>query len=735
MPAVMRSVSASGFTSVPAPPPAPVMNSGPLPPPVPIMQDLSARAGSFNFGASLAIPPLGGSAALHPPPGGSLTLPPPVGSLSPAPPCCRVNLPPGGSVNLPPPGGSVTLPPAGGSAALPPPFALPARGGAVDVFEEYHRQAAEVCVSSASFAITPPVAKRPLAVTQHRGPEAFGSRDSIRRSLSVPIVSDGQRTPIEQLRGYREVSPSPQLPLASGVPQVAIASGARSGSKSPAASWSVSGGDLLKVLGQTSQNASSAKHASARSLSVPIFGSQPVKRTADKSPLMQHRSGQGVYQQRSVSPVAARALAAELRKDGHQRDGDKSPKLGYTSRPLRQLSFQPILGEGRSRSRSSTAPVQSTAAYVGNASAVHRSQVPPRMSQRSCEPLRVLCYGDSNTLPERSPYADSLAEGLTEAGLDVAITSCGLSGHTTRQMVQDAQSHAVTDKFGRVGKGLARILDDDGHQDLVILMAGTNDIGSHYGVEGIAQDVQKLQALCLERNVPVVVLAPVAPLQGSLGVARRQLVQLLSSWTRSAPGVLAFHDVEELVPRQQVLLYDPDCIHLTPLGSIHLGHQLVPVILSLLPRLGRAVGGGSQLTEGDEIEVWSKSTQTWCPGRVQASDGRLVTAAFLRQDGTAAHKMLLVTSNDLRRPQGGLALSAVPVAVNCVEAVAAASRSRGQLLQGDDAEVWSKSSQAWCPGCVTQVTDKLVTVKIILPSGTPAQKVLPMGHADLRQRS
>jgi hypothetical protein len=67
----------------------------------------------------------------------------------------------------------------------------------------------------------------------------------------------------------------------------------------------------------------------------------------------------------------------------------------------------------------------------------YRSYTSPRTMQGKA-PCRLLCYGDSNTAgyspssPFHTPYADRLAEGLSRAGVEVAVMCCGLSGKTTK---------------------------------------------------------------------------------------------------------------------------------------------------------------------------------------------------------------------------------------------------------------------------------------------------------------
>jgi len=94
--------------------------------------------------------------------------------------------------------------------------------------------------------------------------------------------------------------------------------------------------------------------------------------------------------------------------------------------------------------------------------------------------LRVLCYGDSLTAGFCSggrrfePYGQFLSSAMRSAGVECEVMICGLSGLTAKEMLDKLNSSAVEDIIGKTGRGLARFLDED-RPDLVVLMAGTND--------------------------------------------------------------------------------------------------------------------------------------------------------------------------------------------------------------------------------------------------------------------
>merc|ERR1712136_727632 len=133
------------------------------------------------------------------------------------------------------------------------------------------------------------------------------------------------------------------------------------------------------------------------------------------------------------------------------------------------------------------------------------SSVPPphaagrgRPSAASCAPLgrrhsaegethesrssfKILCFGDSITAGFHSggrrfePYGRTMGAEMRASGCDVSVLVNGLSGLTAREMVAKARHPAVPDCTGKVGKGLDVLLNRK--PDLVIIMAGTNDLG------------------------------------------------------------------------------------------------------------------------------------------------------------------------------------------------------------------------------------------------------------------
>jgi len=212
-------------------------------------------------------------------------------------------------------------------------------------------------------------------------------------------------------------------------------------------------------------------------------------------------------------------------------------------------------------------------------------------------PVRLLCYGDSLTAgycaggQRYEPYGRMLGEKLATAigGAACVVSVCGHSGHTAAEMVANLDASGVLDVGGVSGKGLGRILDDEAQlpRDLVLIMAGTNDLGKNRSPQAIFGDICRLHAACHSRNVQTVALvppeAPCAPRGSVFEEARQRLRRLLTDWAGSTQGVSAAVDASELM--RAVLgapVWDPDGLHFSPKGSQLVGQRLASIVAPLI---------------------------------------------------------------------------------------------------------------------------------------------------------
>lgn len=205
---------------------------------------------------------------------------------------------------------------------------------------------------------------------------------------------------------------------------------------------------------------------------------------------------------------------------------------------------------------------------------------------------RILCFGDSITSgwfasgSKASAYGKSLKEAFDEVGVATQVSVHGMTGSTAQEMAETMAEAGLYDMSHRLGKGLLRLLHEDGPFDVVLIMAGTNDLLTS-SPEEITTHVMKLHTACHACGVPTVALAPSGGWRDRWRRAwgqRDAAARLLEAWSQQQPMVLAFFDVEELVPREGLgdgLLWDADGIHLTDTGSMVWGRRLANRLLPL----------------------------------------------------------------------------------------------------------------------------------------------------------
>lgn len=199
--------------------------------------------------------------------------------------------------------------------------------------------------------------------------------------------------------------------------------------------------------------------------------------------------------------------------------------------------------------------------------------------------------------PAYEPYAKSLTSTLSAAGLSVEVVGCGLCGLTGVEMAQGLDAQQLRDNFGRVGPGLRRLLAEQGPFDLVLVMAGTNDLGVSNSSEEVVACLQEMHKACWATGTPSVVLS--IPESSVTGTAQypdaaakwHAINKALANWGQAAqsenPSSSPFFvNTSELVSFDHTTcmrgLWDPDGLHFTAAGSREFGSKLAPLIASHL---------------------------------------------------------------------------------------------------------------------------------------------------------
>mmetsp|Transcript_110001 Transcript_110001/g.206188 ORF Transcript_110001/g.206188 Transcript_110001/m.206188 type:complete len:360 (+) Transcript_110001:61-1140(+) len=196
--------------------------------------------------------------------------------------------------------------------------------------------------------------------------------------------------------------------------------------------------------------------------------------------------------------------------------------------------------------------------------------------------LRVLCYGDSNTAgfcskgTKFEPYARSLEKALLAPGIiGCDVFHAGLSGLTAEEMADKMDHSSIRDVCGHEHEGLRKLIGKH-RPDVVIIMAGTNDIGRGAQPGHIMQHVGRLHDACHENGIPTIALAP----SSVPGVKCRDYLSMaLKRYASVNPNVAIYADIEELLPRGPLGYWEPDVLHLSPAGSRALGQLLGPLVM------------------------------------------------------------------------------------------------------------------------------------------------------------
>ena len=193
---------------------------------------------------------------------------------------------------------------------------------------------------------------------------------------------------------------------------------------------------------------------------------------------------------------------------------------------------------------------------------------------------RILCYGDSLTAGTSPlgqilyPYAPHLERALHQQTTlrNAVVRHCGLPGWTSEQMLADANG-ALT--------GLRTAIQAGSPIDLVILLAGTNDLAYGDRPEPIVQSLLGLHQLCFDEGVKHTIAIGI-PSSGYQSINRQ--VKLLAQAINNDLARFAHHESRTtFVPfpfdfQQDDEKWALDGLHFSPLGYRVLGEALAPTV-------------------------------------------------------------------------------------------------------------------------------------------------------------
>jgi lysophospholipase L1-like esterase len=195
---------------------------------------------------------------------------------------------------------------------------------------------------------------------------------------------------------------------------------------------------------------------------------------------------------------------------------------------------------------------------------------------------RVLCYGDSLTAGTTSsdyvpyPYAPHLEAALKDD--NVIVRHIGLPGWTTASMLDQLD--------GPVGlrSAIRDIQQQSSPLSLIIILAGTNDIGSGYTAEEITTNLLKMHRVSWECGVPrsLAIGIPPSGYQAANSNARQFVEQINDQLRRTAEGCTMAYAAFPLSYEQSGKNWDDDGLHFSPAGYQALGESLAPTVKRIL---------------------------------------------------------------------------------------------------------------------------------------------------------
>mmetsp|Transcript_131831 Transcript_131831/g.409836 ORF Transcript_131831/g.409836 Transcript_131831/m.409836 type:complete len:521 (+) Transcript_131831:205-1767(+) len=299
---------------------------------------------------------------------------------------------------------------------------------------------------------------------------------------------------------------------------------------------------------------------------------------------------------------------------------------------------------------------------------------PPVTMPEGARPWRILVYGGCLSIgwPSGDPYARGMVEELGEAGIFAEVVGCGIANHTSDELVAQAWSGDIRDKFGLRGEGIAHMVQHRGPFDFALIMAGTPDVVK--GGNGAA--VFELHKACHDQGLRTVALSVppswhdkptalteeelkrvqrfnealgftkaeiIASKKAQLNSGLRSLARPSSGGEPAAAQCIFFIETGELITcssQYRGFWEQTDWLHLTGHGSTHMGKgvaRCLRPLLGLYPQKARVVPKG----EAAASKSIAPRTASGGPTAYRVVHGTLLRKEDPRSSEAAANKVCM----------------------------------------------------------------------------------------------
>ena len=198
---------------------------------------------------------------------------------------------------------------------------------------------------------------------------------------------------------------------------------------------------------------------------------------------------------------------------------------------------------------------------------------------------KVFCYGDSLTagtsppLNQEFPYAKHLQEKLrTMPGLESSIVRWkGYPGWTSSALLSEGGLPALLDN----------IHASAGTLDLMIILAGSNDLAYETDSQAILNSITDMHDIALSKGSKTIALGiPPSGWQvqsNSARVLANSVNSQLESWAKENESIFfAPFPIQEF--DRSSGFWSPDGLHFSPDGYKKIGESLVPIVADILNR-------------------------------------------------------------------------------------------------------------------------------------------------------